>query len=97
MRGWVLFLAAISCGAVTVSWDMQEDAVFRVYQSTNAAAPFSEWQVVVVTTNDSATFEIQPERLFFSVSASNFWGEVFSEVVSTPRPLGPVGGLKIRK
>lgn len=89
-----LFLSVL----VTVFWDHPGECDFRVYHSTNAALPVAQWTVAETTTNTFVQFDIQPGAYFFTVSASNFWGEVFAvETVSTPEPARGITKLQIRK
>ncbi len=78
-------------GRLVLSWDYDEgdletNLLFTIYWSTNAGIPMTNWTVLntVVGTN-AAKVQVKPGANFFSVTASNLWGESpFSEVASTP-------------
>lgn len=80
-------------------WDrpaVQPDAWF-VYYTTNASLPVTSWTVLAVLTNPPSinggaqlvhTNYLPPAAYFFTLSASNFWGNTFfSGAVGTPQAL----------
>ena len=84
------------------------NVTFRVYSSTNAALPLANWNTIdtqsfsnMLLTNITGTAELQftnrvPAMLpftLFAVSASNEWGEVFSDPLLTSPP---AVGAKLR-
>lgn len=74
---------------VTASWDYPPaeltNMVFRVHQTTNITLALTNWTVLTnVTGKTSVKLSVPGGVNHFAVSASNFWGSVFSSVVSTP-------------
>jgi len=86
--------------SVTLAWDPnpepEEVTAYRIYQSPVVTGPFL---CILTVTNTTATVWLPlKSRMFWSVTASNAWGEsVFSPTVYLPSPAGKVEGLKIRK
>lgn len=86
--------------SVTLAWDRnpepEEVTAYRIYQSPIVSGPFL---CILTVTNTTATVWLPlKSRMFWSVTASNAWGEsVFSPTVYLPSPAGKVEGLKIRK
>ena len=86
--------------AVMLAWDAnpaeEEVTAYRIYQSPVVTGPFL---CILTVTNTTATVWLPlKSRMFWSVTASNAWGEsVFSPTVYLPSPAGKVEGLKIRK
>lgn len=72
------------------------DAWF-VYYTTNATLPVTNWTLLAALTNPPSinggaqlvhTNYLPPAAYFFTLSASNFWGNpFFSNAVSLPQPL----------
>ena len=83
---------------VTLAWNYPDaDATnvhaFRLYSSTNIALPLTNWTVIATIpgTNRTVTLPIQPPQRFYTITASNWWGESpFSNVAATEKP--PVAG-----
>ncbi len=83
-------------GSVLLTWTKHPEddtnIVFRVYGSSSITTPLSNWAVMVAVpatnttaTNYSATVSVQPGAFYFTVTASNFWGESdFSAVAVAP-------------
>lgn len=75
---------------VIVSWDYPASEIsnmtFRVYQSTNITTPLTNWNVLATVkgTNEAPPIQVVGGLNYFAVSSSNFWGAVFSSVVSIP-------------
>jgi len=95
--GIAIAALAAPTGDVTLAWSYPTNLVagvtFKVYGSPTLGTPMSSWPVIATvpgpTTN--ATVHIAPGAFFFSVTASNIWGESsFSNVAQTPAlPLAP--------
>lgn len=79
---------------VMLVWNYPADQLstnltFKVYQSPDLAAPMTNWAVLtnVAGTNTSVVVALNPQVMFFAVTASNLWGESpFSEAAGTPPP-----------
>lgn len=76
---------------VTLVWDyvapVSDDLVFVLRQSANLNTPIAQWNIVatIAGTNRAFTFGMLPGAQFFTLTASNFWGEsIPSNVASTP-------------
>lgn len=75
---------------VTLQWDYPSNEIagitFRIYHSTDATAPLSQWQLLAtVPETNRVSIEVIPGAHFFVGTASNFWGEsVFSNTAYTP-------------
>lgn len=83
---------------LTLRWDFPtnklEGITFKIYYTTNLATPKTNWTVLGTTTNLFFSTPIAPGAYFFSVTASNLWGEGdFSNVASTP-PVIEAGDVK---
>lgn len=89
---------------VILAWDyptneLRAELSFKLYTSTNLAVPMTNWLVLtnVAGTNLAAAVRIEPGEHFFTLTASNFWGESdFSNVASVP-PLPKSGAITIRR
>jgi hypothetical protein len=70
---------------ITLAWNYQQDIdAFYVYQSTNVTAAMP-WQPCTNTAASSVTIQVMPGRMFYYVTASNFWGESGpSNTIGTP-------------
>src|SRR4051812_25930684 len=82
-------LAAAGTRPVTLLWDYPPEemnqVVFYVHHSTDPTVPVSAWPVIgSMAGTNRASISVVPGPNYFAVSASNFWGEVFSSVASTP-------------
>lgn len=111
MRNAIIFISSILACAVlmaapediSLSWDYPEsertNVVFRVYSSTNVTIPLSQWKVMTnVTATNFVRLKVVPGVNYFTMTASNFWGEsTFSEVVSTPALPRSDVNLKVQK
>ena len=105
--GVCLFLANAAPPApvnIVFLWDTPADPmwtsyVYRIYGTTNLAAPTNTWPLVTVATNPVAVsngtllafpIALTPAAYFFEMTASNLWGESpFSQPAATP-PSPPV-------
>ena len=82
---------------ITLYWDyppalLSPDLTFKIYSSTDMI----NWVnfTNVVGTNTEITIPITASRMFFTATASNFWGESdFSNTASTPN--APLGGFPL--
>lgn len=89
---YLLASAAIPAGPVgiRIHWDYPPEEIagttFRIYRSPKAAVPDITWELAaVVTGQTNVNLTVSPGRSYYSVTASNFWGEGnFSSVASTP-------------
>lgn len=99
----VISLRAQALVPVTLAWDYPPaeltNITFKVYHSTSIALPLTNW---VVLTNAISTNQVQvsiaPGVHFFSVTASNFWGEsTFSNIASTPALPRSDANLKVQR
>jgi hypothetical protein len=98
---------AAEAAEVRLQWDyptndLSEDLWFNLYSTTNIAAPLSTWPMVTnfVGTSTVATVSVPwGEKRFFTVIASNYWGEfsAFSNVTNTPAATTNITNLKIMK
>lgn len=90
--------AATNTTQITLQWSYSDPApnAFTVYWTTNAVLPVTNWAVIslpgtnalytnsVTLTNYS--MQVIPGQYFFTMSASDFWGESFFDgTVSTPQ------------
>jgi len=103
----MVILALLSIAAVqmtptpiTLAWNPQPDAdAYYVYASTNVAAPMP-WAPITNTpalVAPSVTIQPVPSRMFYYVTASNFWGESGpSNTIGTPAVVTN-SSLSIRK
>lgn len=88
---------------ISLAWDYPEsektNVVFRVYSSTNITIPLNQWTVITnVTGTNFVRLKVVPGVNYFTMTASNFWGEsIFSEVVSTPALPRSDVNLKVQK
>ena len=92
--GRILAANSIPTGptSITLAWNypanqLSTGLVFRVYSSLDITTPLQNWTVLtnVVGTNLFVTLSVQPGARYFSLTASNLWGESdFSNVASTP-------------
>jgi hypothetical protein len=74
---------------VTLEWDYPpaelNQVTFTVYHSTDLSIPVKQWQPIgSLSGTNRVAVSIVPGVNYFTVSASNFWAEVFSNVASTP-------------
>lgn len=99
-----LLLGSLHGAEVKIDWDYPQDEmgtnlVFIISSHTNANEPLTNWfRIVVPGTSTTARAVMVPERRFFFVTASNFWGESGpSNIADTPRPATNVTGLKLTK
>ena len=85
-------LAAPPSGNVTLLWDYPlaertPDISFKLYHSTNITIPLTNWVCItnVASTATNINVKVTPGVNFFTLTASNFWGESdFSNVAATP-------------
>lgn len=82
---------------------------FKVYQTTNVALALTNWTVLTnvsalasAGTNtwptNSCLAYVTPGSYFFTVTASNFWGEsIPAPPASTPAPVGNVTNTVIKR
>ena len=92
-RFLLLFLLSVAASAseLEFAWDYPSDELstnltFKLYYSTNSSVPSTNWVVVGTTvgTNLTMKVDVTPARQWFSLTASNMWGEsTFSNVVET--------------
>jgi hypothetical protein len=88
------FLALVSAAnaqvtntTVTLSWDYPPAEITNItFKSFGIATPMTNWTVIkTITATNQVTVPAVAGVNFFSVTASNFWGEsFFSNVASTP-------------
>lgn len=74
---------------ITLEWDYPTNelshVVFHVHHSADIATPLTNWLVLVSITNATkAKLTVLGGVDNYAVGVSNFWGESFSAVVSTP-------------
>jgi hypothetical protein len=72
---------------------------FKIYFSTNAAAPLTNWVVLTNVTSPAltATVALAPQAGFFFCTASNFWGESLpSNTNALPAPPRFINSLAIQ-
>lgn len=88
---------------VTLQWDqyptnqITPDLILKIYSSTNATAPLSTWPLIATVnpTNTTATLPIDTHQRFYTMTASNWFGESnFSVVAATVAP--PRSDLSLR-
>lgn len=92
-------LSIATAAAITLQWDpnpaSEEVQVYKVYQATNVAGP---WTIVGQTTNTTYTTPVPPGRYFWYVTASNFWSESLpSNTVNTPETATKVAPPKVTR
>lgn len=83
-------LALMSQLMVALAWDypvtnQTDDMVFKLYSSTNASIPISQWQVIgtLPATMRECRVLTTPGPRFFQITASNRFGEsVFATVTN---------------
>ncbi len=87
---------------ISLTWDYDTNSppdVFKLYTSTNAAMPTTNWTLVAGvsgTIRNITISNINAQQCFFYVTASNWWGESTpSNVAGTPQIPGSVGNLRI--
>lgn len=88
---------------ITLIWSQENpattDITYKVYSSTNLSIPIAQWTLIklVPGTNYQTTISVTPGRAWYSVTASNFWGETDpSNLAGTP-PVPVSGSLSIQK
>lgn len=88
---------------VTLMWDkyptnqISPDLILKVYSSTNLAIPLSNWPLVAIVnpTNVTVTLPLDGNQRFYTMTASNWYGEGnFSVVAATVAP--PRSDLNLR-
>lgn len=97
-------LVSASPADITLAWDyptneLGTNLTFKIHSHTNVTAPPQNWAVTeVVGTAAMVRVTMVPERRFWFVTASNFWGETPpSNIADTPKPTTNVTGLKLTK
>jgi hypothetical protein len=103
---------ASSAVNVTFVWDAPVNQsytglVYRIYSTTNVALPTNTWPLLTVVTNPtpinggaqlSYATPIVPGAWFFTMTASNFWGEsFFSVAAATPPPAPQLNNLVLQR
>lgn len=92
---------------LTAQWTYtnQPPDVFKVYQTSNLGLPLTNWLVVATVpgvttsgtnswTTTNAFFSVIPGVYFWTVTASNFWGEsIPGNTPSSPPPVGNVTNI----
>lgn len=76
---------------VTFEWESSNevtpDLSFNLYKADSPTAPRSDW-IKIITIPGSNTWQtviFRPGKTYWTVTASNFWGESdFSNIVGTP-------------
>lgn len=80
-------------------WNPQPDIdVFKLYTCSDITVPVSFWTNTVTVTTNFIAISVTPSRMFYYVTASNFWGESGpSNITNTPMVMTNIGGLKINR
>lgn len=102
IAGAVLASVPMVPTSVVLAWDQSTNQpdVFKLYCSADMAVPLNLWTNVatVAGTNTCITNVMLPGKMFFYVTASNFWGESGpSNVTNTPVVPQSVTNLTIHK
>ncbi len=74
-------------GHIRLLWDYPVDAdtTFNIHYSTDLAVPMTSWLVLTNVSTTNVDLDITPGKMFFYVTATNFWGESDpSNVAHTP-------------
>lgn len=105
IAAFILAVALSSHAAdLRLAWDyapeeLGTNMVFKLYSHTNANEPATNWAVTILPgTGTTARVVMIPERRFWFVTASNFWGESGpSNIAGAPNPATNVTGLKLSR
>lgn len=93
--------ASFETVTIEVSYPPDElpGTTLRLYSSQDVTVPLTNWTVIgTVFETNKFTLQMPQEKRFFSVKASNFWGEGnFSSVVLTPAPVRTSAQVSIRR
>ena len=91
----------------TPTTDNYTNLLYRLYGTTNLSLSMSNWPMISVVTNPIPTnngaqlffsIPIVPGAWFFTMTASNFWGESpFSNVAPTPPVPALLNNLRISR
>jgi hypothetical protein len=68
--------------------------IYKLYYTTNVGQPLTNWVVLAVIPGDQTNYHtaMVPGAYFFTMTASNFWGESpFSNLAGTPPALDQGG------
>ncbi len=89
-------------GHIRLTWDYpaaeMTDTTFNVHYSTDLAVPMTSWLVMTNVSTTNVDLTITPGKMFFYVTATNFWGESDpSNVVHTPGVYQNAVNLQIQK
>lgn len=91
---------AVAPAPVHLAWNAQPDVdAFKVYGTNDISAPLSSWPLLATVPGSvpEAFLPLAPGKMFFYVTASNYWGESLpSNVTNTPSALTNVGGVNIK-
>jgi hypothetical protein len=84
---------------LTLSWipnaPEEQIAFYKVYSSAASTGP---WSVATQTTSTNWIYAASPGRIYFTVTATNFWGETeMSNVIGAPALPKKVNGLSFAK